>query len=833
MNQHRTDCLARLRLHTSVAAGVLAFATAVPAYAQDASPAAAQDPSANAEQDGITEVVVTAQFREQSAQKTPLAITALSAESIAAQGLTNVSDIAAKAPNVTLQPAPPGLGPSIQSFIRGVGQTDSSPAVSPGVGTYIDDVYYGTIAGANFELTDLERVEVLRGPQGTLSGQNSIGGAVKLYSRKPRGDGEGYVALSYGSYNNVRVNAAADITLVPDKLFARITGLTDHKDGYITRYDFACTHPGTPIPSFATSANCKLGTQGGKALSAGRIQLRWQPSDALEVNLSGDYTHDRSEASPVTLLYANNTSLTPKNSLAGVSLGTATGASRFISYSPLGAYAADSFSTSPFVNYATYCDPNPSSGTPAYCSEPRSSSTGGGASMTVDYRLSDTLSLKSITAYRRQTIQFVDDSDATPIGLALNSNTLVYRAFTQELRLNGTLFGDRVNFTLGGFYMKEKTALDSRIDIPPFDFIGRDRVPAKTIAAFGNIDWNVTDQLQLIAGLRYSDQEKTFQFGRLGVPGTVAGFHPDGPPYFPCAQAGNTVVNVAVCPVNGLSGTFKGDNVDYRLAIQYQWAPTFMTYASVATGFKGGGVNPRPFNLYQVFPFDPEILTSYEIGFKSDLLGRKLRVNGSLFYGDYSNLQLPVSACPANPNYPNVPVSSYAQPCSGLLNSGQARTKGGELEITAQPTRGLTLQGTLGYLDLAFTSLAPEAASAGSTLNSRFPLASKVKLSASAQYEFAIGSAGSLTPRADFSYQSSFYSSIPNTAFNRVPGYGVLNTALIWDAPGKDWSLALNVFNVTNKLYYYGYSDARPVNGLVLGMPAPPRQWRLTLRRSF
>lgn len=835
-DRHGTNSAARpMLLRTACLAAMLAGgALPTVAHAQAAqseADAQAADDAASAGQ--IGEIVVTAQFRAQSVQRTPLAITALSAETIAAQGLTSVSDIAAQAPNVVLQPANAGGGPSVQAFVRGVGQIDFNPAVSPGVGTYIDDVYYGTIAGANFDLVDLDRVEVLRGPQGTLAGQNSIGGSVKLYSKKPTGDGSGYVSLSYGRFNNVRVNAAADIPLVSDRLFMRITGVSDHKDGYVTRYDFACTHPGTAVPSYATSSKCKLGTEGGKSVSAGRVQLRWVPDDRLEVNLAADYIHNNSEGTPNTLLYARNAGLTPKSSINGVSIGTTTGASQFISYSPYGAFAADPFSKSPYVNYATYCDPQPSSRAPAYCLTPQSAVRGGGTSLTIDYNFGDNVTLKSITAYRRQKMEFTQDNDATPIGLAQAYNAVVYREVTQELRLNASLFNDRVKATLGGFYMDEFTKLDSRIDIPPFDFIGRDRVPAKTYAVFGNLDWSVTDQLQLIGGLRYSDQKKTFTFGRLGVPGTQAGFHPDGPPYFPCPQAGGTIVNVAVCPVNGASGTFKGDNVDYRVAAQYQWTPTFMTYASVATGFKGGGVNPRPYNIYQVIPFAPERLTSYEIGFKADLLDRRLRINADVFYGDYTDLQLPVSQCPENPAYPGVPVASYAQPCSALLNVGKARNKGGEIEITARPTDALTIQGTLGYLDIGFKSLAASAISAGTALNSRFPLATKWKGSASIQYRFETAQAGTITPRLDMTYQSSFNSAIPNSAFNRVPGYTLFHAGVSWQDPDGDWTITGNVMNLGNKLYYYALLDSSAINGTVNGYPAAPREWRLTVKRAF
>ncbi|RZA13917.1 MAG: hypothetical protein EOP02_27485, partial [Proteobacteria bacterium] len=227
----------RFRPKSSVSALALALSTsliAAPALAQEAAPA----------DTGV--IVVTAEFREVNLQDTPLAITAVTAETMEARSQTRISDITAQAPNVLLQPNPAGQGNSMRAFIRGVGQSDQSPSVEPGVGIYVDDVYFSTITGSIFDLLDLERVEILRGPQGTLSGMNSAGGSVKLYSRKPSGDNGGYVEATLGNFSRRDFKASADFTIVPDQLYARVSGVSRHRDGHVTRLDYACVHPNDP-----------------------------------------------------------------------------------------------------------------------------------------------------------------------------------------------------------------------------------------------------------------------------------------------------------------------------------------------------------------------------------------------------------------------------------------------------------------------------------------------------------------------------------------------------------------------------------------------------------
>jgi iron complex outermembrane receptor protein len=196
---------------------------------------------------------------------------------------------------VFLAPQAQANGSGLIAYIRGVGQTDFNYALEPGVGLYVDDVYLPTLTGSLLDLLDLDRVEILRGPQGTLAGRNSIGGAIKLFSKRAEGHG-GNVGVTYGSYNRVDVRGSGDFTLLDDKLFMRVAGVTKNRDGYVDRMDYGCTHPDSGVPTLRLSDGCRLGTLGGISYTAGRVNLRWVASDSVEVNLTGDVTNDSSEA---------------------------------------------------------------------------------------------------------------------------------------------------------------------------------------------------------------------------------------------------------------------------------------------------------------------------------------------------------------------------------------------------------------------------------------------------------------------------------------------------------------------------------------------------------
>jgi iron complex outermembrane recepter protein len=232
-------------------------------------PATAAESTADSEQ--LPEVVVTAQFREQRLLDTPIAITAVNAEMLEARGQTSIADVAAQAPNVSLRPQPQNGGSGLIAFIRGVGQTDFNYALDPGVGVYIDDVYIPTLSSSLLELIDLDRIEILRGPQGTLAGKNSIGGAIKLFGAKPQGDDSGSLRVSYGTFNELTVRGMADFGIT-DNLALRVSGMSRGRDGYVGMLDYGQTHPTSNVRqnNARGNGNPDFETMGGQNIVATR-----------------------------------------------------------------------------------------------------------------------------------------------------------------------------------------------------------------------------------------------------------------------------------------------------------------------------------------------------------------------------------------------------------------------------------------------------------------------------------------------------------------------------------------------------------------------------------
>ena len=784
-------------------------------------PALAQDAESD-EARSSTEIVVTAQFREQNLQDTPIAITALNAEMIEARGQQNLSEIGASAPNVTLREAPATYGPAVVAYIRGVGQRDTTFALEPGVGIYIDDVYFPTLHGSMIQLVDLERAEILRGPQGTLAGQNSIGGAIKLYSKKPTGDGSGYVEATYGSYQRMELRGAADFALTSN-LFARLSGAATQRDGYITRYDYACTHPGTAIPTSAKQNDCKLGTEGGKQYLAGRLALRWQPTDRVTLDVVGDVIEDDSEVGPTTLLYvgraANPGAFNTQNGagpayiLNGVPYGNTTG-SPFISYSPYGNFAQDTFSDSPYISYENYADLAPRDGSPAYQAPLKAAVDSWGVSGNLAIELSDTLNLVAITGYREYS-GIYSSGEGSPFATTSQINRIFHHQFSQELRLSGEV-GDIVNWTVGGYYLDKKSRNATFVTLPPFMFNEDNSVPAETKAVFANVEVRPIERLTLVGGLRYSDQEKSFHYGRFPVPGSTSGVTPP-----------------AVAPLNGLVNTFEGSRWDYRAVLQYAWTDDFMTYAQFSTGFKGGGANPRPFNIAQAVSHNPETLEAFEAGFKSTLFDRRIRLNGAAFLNKYDDILVTVSSCP---------FTGFAPaPCALPLNAGKADVKGLELELNAEPVDGLLFDASLAYLDFDYEDINVAAVSSGIGLEDNGQYIQEWQWSAGAQYEIDLGTAGTLTPRVDVNFEDDFHRNANNVdgttggvdIFGHIEDRLLMNARLTYRTADENWQLSLEGKNLTDKLYYTDVFDNRGSTASIQGTPGMPRTWAVTLKHNF
>src|SRR5262245_25814028 len=264
---------------------------------------------------GLEEVVVSAQFREEKLQSTPIAISAFTAENMEQRGIANVTDLDQFVPNAVIQPLGAGWGATMAAFIRGVGLGDNILSFEPGVPIYVDDVYIGRPQGAIFDLLDLEPVEVLRGPQGTLFGKNAVGGTVRLISKKPTGDGTGSLSVSIGSFSRIDARGSADFSLVEDRVFARLSFSSKKADGYFNILDYECVNgpgslgaggPGLPAAGLFTAlpgtklgtqvppgGNCVVDTLGDENVQSGRAAFRFIINDQAELNVIGDLTSQR------------------------------------------------------------------------------------------------------------------------------------------------------------------------------------------------------------------------------------------------------------------------------------------------------------------------------------------------------------------------------------------------------------------------------------------------------------------------------------------------------------------------------------------------------------
>lgn len=729
----------------------------------------------------LEEIIVTAQFRQQRLQDTPIAITAVNAELLESRNQTSLAAVAKQAPNVILTETGGAFGPGLSASIRGIGQGDYIAALEPGVGIYIDEVYYSSLTGANFDLLDLDRVEILRGPQGTLAGRNSEGGAIRLYSKKPQGDDSGSVRVTYGSRDLLDVRAMGDFPLNED-LSLRVSGVSRKQDGYVDRLDYGCVYPDSGIPNRTEQGDCLLGTEGGKDYSAGRVALRWQATDDIEINLSGDITIDKSEVAANTLLRT-----------------AAVNANAPIGDVPWGPQYIPS---NPYVSYATFTDVRPD-GTVVYF-DPTTDTEVWGTNLTVDWKLSESLALKSITAYREFDSRWVEDNDVSPAYLGLGAEHQTNESFSQELRLTGAA-GKTFDYTFGLYYFDQLTIGRTHqmlnysyiFDGYLFEFLGNDPTDASSQAAFANGTWHITDRLNLNLGLRYTEEEKDYRYSRL---------NPDGTP------------NLIIGNLTGQVGAYEGSKTDYRVNVDYRWADELMTYVSVSTGFKGGGTNPRPFNVPQVRTFDPEELTAYEVGAKADLFDGRVRANFSVFLNKYKDIQITLLACPTSP-------------CALPANAGDADIKGVELEIVAEPIDGLTFEASWSKLDFEYTRV--EAAT-GVPVGASAPGVIEDKYSLAAQYRIEMAREASITPRIDYSYQGGYNTNAIPTANNRVLGYGLLNARLTWESGGDAWQISALASNLNDKLYYHSVFDLTGSGGgSNYGMIAAPREFSVQVQKKF
>ena len=836
----------------------------------------AQAQTAGGEQgrSALEEVIVTAQFsRQENLQKTPISISAITEQQLQNIGAQNITDLTRQTPNVTMTTgsANAGSGSAI-IFIRGVGQGDFLSWTEPAVGIYIDDVYYGLVSGSAFSTLDLERVEVLRGPQGTLFGRNTEAGAIRLITKRPTGDGSGFLEVTGGERDHLDFKGAIDLGLIPDKLMVRISGGHSSIQGYVKRLDFGCVNPGQS-GTLATNvqdprSNCIAGHEGGGETSDLRARVRWVVSDNLDVNLTGDWSQQNMEPVPQTLLRVINTNAVGLGVPGFVPPGlpptfgwnnwpcnappyppgygaNCTGVrfdGRFIPRDPYTTY--ESFTDPAFYDKTA---PAGSQGPKTWAPTPVNKNATWGTSASIDWRFNEGLSLKSVTAYREVNGAFVTDGDVSPVGGSTLYQGKTNHQFQQELRLTSDFWNQRINLTVGAFYFEERSVDSGMIDLQwwtgfpvlgyPLTFRVNDPSHVKDKAGFADATFHLTDAFTVMAGIRYSNEEKSYQFFRQYLtPCQLGSTDP--------ACAGNLAGPVVFAdPADfvqpGVTPTEK--RWDPRLVLQYQLTPDLMTYASYATGFKAGGFNGRPSTPEEVFAFLPEEVQAYELGVKSSFFGNRLRFNADVFYSHYKDIQTGLGNAQIT-GIPRLVTLALVNAIPGAI------IRGFEAEVSAVPVDRLQVDATVGYTSFSYQ------AGLSSQFGQAFPPTNtpgapvepplntpEWKASLGAQYEIPFDKLGSLTPRVDVSYTSeqdygSSFRSLYSTDLRNSLIQGavtLVNARLTWRSEDSKWTTALAVDNVTDKLWYTNRADQTLLFAYTAGTPAPPRTWSVRIRRDF
>lgn len=765
---------------------------------------------------GLQEIVVTARFRKERLQKSPLSMTVLTANDLQARGISNITGIARSVPNMTLLPAGAGYGKSAVAFIRGVGQNDFNFAFEPGVAIYVDGIYYSTLFGSDFTLGDVARVEVLRGPQGTLFGRNSEGGAIVIHDVQPGPRRDGYVEVGYGSYHRQMIRAASNATLIPGKLYVRVFGAADKSNGYVNIYDYACRHPGQSgnLKPTTYSNNCKTGTEGSTDTIMGRVAFKWLVNDDLTVNLSADMERDGGNAAPDVPLEIDPTY--PGTGTANYN--------KYVAVPYYGIPIDSRFVTGNiYSTYSTFTDQRSGISIPN-----ANTMNASGVQTKITWNAPDHVMVTSLTGYRNDSGQFSDNKGG-PIPIELVYNHVKHHQFSEELRAEGKALDHKLDWTVGAFYFAGYSWNGGEVDVPGAQILPPGLLPAfpdgtyginfklddpvhsENISGFLHGIYNFNKKLSLEFGARYSYDTKTYTFYRLLLPLT-----PPNPIFPP---------GTFLFPIT--SKTSSSHRIDPKIGLQYQWTPNLMTYVSYSTGYKAGGINPRPAAANQVVPFRPEWLQAYEVGIKSQWFNNHLRADAAGFVNNYHEMQVI-----------GITSASSGVATSLVMNAASAKVTGFEFEGEAEPINRMLISLSLGYLHFKYESLGgaaynPVTNPSGITMGDVPAYVPKFKINVGAQYTFNLGSLGTLTPRVDWTHQSRIYFDVQNTRAASQAGYGLLNLHLTYGTPDGKWSAALEVDNATDKHYFLTMFNLLSSYGTLYGQPAEPRTVFFTMTRTF
>ena len=745
------------------------------AWSALAASAAAQDATA------VEEIVITARRTAESLQDAPLSVSAFSGETLERIGAQDVTDLQGAVPNMNLVQGR-GSSDATNIYIRGVGQPDALQTFDPAVGVYVDDVYFSRIRGTQFELLDLERVEVLRGPQGTLYGKNTIGGALRLVTRQADSGPYATASFTYGDYNErqVRLSGAMPVT---DEFALGGAFLVSARDGFVE-------DPSHPSRDY-----------NDRDTVSGRLFAAWTPSETFRLDLAGDWTRQRAG---MTVGRAESALFTTDFALGVIVRQPAPAAGSEFDFRPR---------TTPGLPNETPLDH-------------------WGLSATATWELNEAFTLKSITAFRDLTYDDYIDIDATQFEMGDVFVGVDQDQVSQEFQLNYDN-GGRLT-AVGGLYVLRENIVSHQEAYGDdlFSFLGApigflrtidDDLETTSWAAYANASFEVTEALRVSAGLRYTNEQKDY-FRTTTVDWSSV----------PVLLSGILVDSTFAFDVSD-----EWSDVSPMVSIDYRVNPDILLYGRVSQGFKSGGFNGRANNPGEQQPYDPETVVSYEIGAKTEWFDRRVRANLAIFHNDYQDFQARVSDCVPNPADPSLPcVISLT-----VLNAGSLEINGAELELYANPAPNLTLDAQIGYLDASYGEFndARFTGFGGSRAYQEPAFSPEWTTRLGAAYAFQLGENGSLTLGGQARYRSRMALSVDNTAVNsdvELPSmfqdaYWLYDARAVWESLDGRYALGLYGRNLSDEVYKTDAQEFSAVGGIRTAYYGAPRTWSVNFTARF
>ena len=783
-----------IKLFTRVAfavAGVSLLCSSAPVVAQADSGSSAF----------LEEIVVTARKREESLQDTPLAVSAFNTAELEQRNIVSVNEISQYIPNVQYDnvASEAGGGNSSQIFIRGIGQTDYVLTVEPGVATYLDGVYVSKSMGSLMDNIDLERVEVMRGPQGTLFGRNTIGGAVSIISKRPSEEFEGYAEVTGGNYERIdgKISLSGPVS---DRVRLRLTAASQNRDGHVKRL-------------------VDGDRQGSKQALFGRLVAEVDVAENFLATATIDITETNEEAAGRVVLWASE-----------INEGA------FFNF---------------FYNNFDFPACSPTAGDPARFSNPdcfnsqwetelddlenysrgpnQSDVSILGLNLTLDWDIGP-FSIRSITAFRDSQVDIGQDLVANPsLYIDWVDQDIEMETVTQELHLSGTTFNDRLNYVVGFFWMNETGSQDFGVRFPPIRITSGGSIDNTSTAAFAQGTFDITDQMTLTFGARYTHDKIRFRpeqtvdelyltsGGILDAALTL----PTDPPFRLLAPG------TPILPRVWAQGT--EDNFTPAVTLSYDFNDDFMGYFTCSHGFKAGGFTMRAFppvipgvttditEPNELIPtFGPEEVEMFEVGVKSELFDRRMRMNLAGFITNYDDLQILGSTGDLG-----VPV---------IENAGDARLWGIEVESLLIVNDRIRLNGSLGWLDHKYLNVLPN--DTGITEDDILANAPEWNFNLGATADLMENEQGHAYLRVDWSHKGSQYKTPRNVERLHQSSYDILNMSLSWESVDRHWLATVGGTNLLDKVYIVSGLDY-PGTGITAAAPSRPLEWYVRLKYTF